>query len=39
MKKDYKLRIFIYGKNAINDIKYISNTVETRLDEDIKYKS
>ena len=38
MKKDYKLRIFIYGKNAINDIKYISNTVETRLAEDIKYK-
>jgi len=38
MKKDYKLRIFIYGKNALSDIKYISNTLETRLNDDIKYK-
>ena len=38
MKKNYKLRIFIYGKNALNDIKYISNTLETRLNDDIKYK-
>ena len=38
MKKELKLRIFIYGKNAINDIKYIVETLEPNFNEDIKYK-
>ena len=38
MDKKYKLRIFIYGKEALNDIKYICNTIVTKFHKDYKYK-
>ena len=38
MDKNYKLRIFIYGKEALNDIKYICNTIVTKFHKDYKYK-
>jgi len=37
MKKDYKLRIFIYGKNAMNDIKYLCKSINTNFAQDNKY--
>ena len=38
MDKNYKLRIFIYGKEALNDIKYICKTIDTKFIKDYKYK-
>ena len=38
MKKNYKLRIFIYGKEALNDIRYICNNIDPTINYDYKYK-
>ena len=38
MEKNHKLRIFIYGKEALNDIKYICKTIDTKFYIDYKYK-
>ena len=38
MKKNYKFRIFIYGKEALNDIKYICKIIDTKFHIDYKYK-
>lgn len=37
MKKDYKLRLFIYGKNALDDINYISKTIDPSTKQDNRY--
>ena len=37
MKKDYKLRIFIYGKNAMDNIKYLCKSINTEFSQDNKY--
>ena len=37
MKKNLKLRIFIYGKNAQDDIKYLCKTINTYMPQDNKY--
>ena len=38
MKKNYKLRIFIYGKEALNDIRYICNNIDPKMISDYKFK-
>ena len=38
MEKNYKLRIFVYGKEALNYIKYICKTIDTKLHIVYKYK-
>ena len=35
---DNKLRLFIYGKNALEDIKYIRKNLDMNLSEENKYK-
>ena len=37
MKKDYKLRIFVYGKNAMDNIKYLCKSINTEFSQDNKY--
>ena len=37
MEKDYKLKIYIYGKNAFNDIDNICSNLDKNLQNDIKY--
>ena len=37
MQKDYKLRIFIYGENAMDDIKYLCKSINTNFTQDNKY--
>ena len=37
MKKDYKLRIFIYGKNALDNIKYLCKSINSNFSQDNKY--
>lgn len=37
MKKDYKLRIFIYGKSALEDIKYICNSLNLSITQDNRF--
>ena len=38
MNKKLKLRIFIYGKEALNDIHKINSTLQPKIEGDIKYK-
>ena len=38
MEKDYKLRIYVYGKNALNDINHICGDLQTNIVNDIQYK-
>jgi len=38
MEKDYKLKIYVYGKNALNDINHICGDLETNIVDDIRHK-
>ena len=38
MEKDYKLKIYVYGKNALNDINHICGDLEKNIVDDIRHK-
>ena len=38
MKKEGKLRIYLYGKNALDDVKYLCKKINSRFSRDNKYK-
>ena len=38
MKMNLKLRLFFYGKNALNDILNINKSLKLELIDDMKYK-